>query len=203
MSDTFSFKIEVFTDSLLIAGSYDLPLYRRICDALNSRLHRFVTLRDASVAPIWKPQQSQRIPQVLVNLDSALLVAVIEEPQPPPDFLPTNLFRDTQPMMFFTSAFALRADFVKRSDMEIVTLLSELNDDFISLSSAAIFPLNGGMPLNRVSVSLSRAHIQALFAIALPPAPAVAEMAATDTEAPPVSAEQLPSEEGEAQAPAA
>ncbi|NTW01339.1 MAG: hypothetical protein HGA19_08500, partial [Oscillochloris sp.] len=86
MSDTFSFKIEVFTDALLITGSYDLPLYRRVSDVLNSRLHRFVTLRDATVAPIWKPQQSQPVHQLLVDLSSALLVAVVDEPSPPLGF---------------------------------------------------------------------------------------------------------------------
>ena len=168
MSETFSFKIEVFTDTLLITGNYDLPLYRRLSDALNSRLHRFVTLRNASVAPIWKPQQSQRVAQLLVDINSALLVAVIEEPSTPPGFVAPSPPRDTQPMMFFTAAFAMRADFHKRTDMEIVAMLGEMNDDFIPLSSVSIYPLHGGSSLTRGFVCLSRTCIQALFAVAAP-----------------------------------
>ncbi len=199
MSETFTFKIEVFTDTLLIAGSYDMPLYRRVSDAINSRLHRFVTLRDASVAPIWKPQQSQRVPQLMVDLTSALLVAVIEEPAPPPNFLAPAPLRDTQPMMFFTSAFAMRADFYKRTDMELVAMLGEMTDDFIPLSHVSIFPLNGGTALARTFVCLSRTRIQALFAVgapaASPPAPA--------PDSAPAPAEPPPAEEGEAPLPEA
>lgn len=184
MSDMFSFKIEVFTDSLLITGSYDLPLYRRVSDAINSRLHRFVTLNDASIAPILKPQQSQRVPQLMVDLSGALLVAVIEEPPPPPDFVAPAPPRDTQPMMFFTSAFALRADFYKRTDMELVAMLSEMTDDFIPLSNVSLFPLNGGPAQTRRFVCLSRTHIQALFAVGGPivnaPVPAPSPEAETE-----------------------
>jgi hypothetical protein len=168
MSDTFTFKIEVLTEALFISGSYDLPLYRRVSDAINSRLHRFVTLRDASVAPIWKAQQSQRVPQLLVDLSSALLVAVIDEPAPPPGFVAPAPPRDTQPMMFFTAAFAMRADFYKRTDMELIAMLGELTDDFIPLSNVAIYPLQGGAALARDFVCLSRAHIQALYAVGAP-----------------------------------
>lgn len=168
MSDTYTFTIEVLTDALSIVGSYDLPIYRRVSDAINSRLHRFVTLRDANVAPLWKPQQAQRVPQILVDLSGALLVATLEEPPPPPDFQPPVQPRDTQPMMFFTPAFAMRADFFKRSDMELVVLLSEMADDFIPLSNVMIFPLHGGAPISRGFVCLSRARIQALYAFGGP-----------------------------------
>jgi hypothetical protein len=178
MSETFTFKIEVFTDALLIAGSYDLPLYRRLSDAINSRLHRFVTLRDASVAPIWKPQQSQRVPQLQVDLGSALLVCVLEEPDAPPGFVSPAPLRDTQPMMFFTAAFAMRADFFKRTDMELVAMLDEMTDDFIPLSKVTIYPLHGGAPLSRSFVCLSREQIQAFYAVGAPitppPPPALA-----------------------------
>jgi hypothetical protein len=198
MSETFTFKVEVFTDSLLITGCYDLPFYRRLSDAINSRIHRFVTLRDASLAPIWKPQQSQRVPHLLVDLSGALLVAVIEEPPAPPDFVAPAPLRDTQPMMFFTSAFAIRADFYKRSDMELIPILSEMNDDFIPLSNVAIFPLNGGAALTRGFVCLSRSHIQALFAVAAPPAPAPQPDTTTEPveepEPEPDGAEELPPE---------
>lgn len=185
MSETFSFKIEVFTETLLITGSYDLPLYRRLSDALNSRLHRFVTLRNASVAPIWKPQQSQRVSQLLVDINSALLVAVIEEPLAPPGFIAPSPPRDTQPMMFFTAVFAMRADFYTRTDMELMSMLSEMNDDFIPLSTVSIYPLHGGAALTRGFVCLSRTRIQALFAIAAP----VTNASASPPEASPRSPE--------------
>jgi hypothetical protein len=168
MSDVYSFAIEVYTDALLITGSYDLPLYRRVSDALNSRLHRFITLRDATVAPLARPQQSQPVPQLLVDVSSAQLVAVINEPIPPPGFVAPAPPRDTQPMMFFTSTFAMRADFHKRNDMELVSMLSELEDQFIPLSAVTIFPLLGGSPQNRAFVCLSRLHIQALYAVGSP-----------------------------------
>lgn len=181
MTDTFAFTIEVYTDGLLIAGSYSLPLYRRVSDALNSRLHRYITLYDASVAPLWKPQQVQRVPQLLVDWGSALLVATIAEPPPPPGFIAPAPPRDTQPMMFFTPAFALRADFYKRTDMELSAMLSEATDDFIPLSNVSIYPLLGGPALSRAFVCLNRAHIHALYAVGaqiaslqLPPPPPVA-----------------------------
>jgi|GEM_PF-528692 len=168
MSDTYTFTVEVLTDALAIVGSYDLPIFRRVSDAINSRLHRFVTLRDASVAPIWKPQQAQPVPQILVDLNGALLVATLAEPAPPPGFQPAVQPRDTQPMMFFTSAFAMRADFFKRSDLELVAMLSDMSDDFIPLSNVTIFPLQNGGPVNRDFVCLSRARIQALYAVGAP-----------------------------------
>lgn len=195
MTDTFTFTIEVYTDNLLIAGSYSLPLYRRVSDALNSRLHRYITLYDASVAPLWKPQQIQRVPQLLVDWGSALLVATIAEPPPPPGFIAPAPPRDTQPMMFFTPAFALRADFFKRTDMELSAMLSEATDDFIPLSNVSIYPLQGGPALSRTFVCLNRAHIQALYAVGaqitslqLPTPPPVA------TAPPPAEPEPAPTE---------
>ncbi|MBX0327863.1 hypothetical protein K2Z83_09255 [Oscillochloris sp. ZM17-4] len=201
MSDTFSFKIEVFTDALQILGSYDLPLYRRVSDAINSRLHRFVTLRDASVAPIWKPQQSQRVPQLMVDLTSALLVAVIEEPPSPPGFVAPAPLRDTQPMMFFTSAFAMRADFYKRTDMELVAMLGEMTDDFIPLSNVSVFPLHGGAALSRGFVCLNRTSIQALFAVGAPITNAPVPAPVADVDLDPDLAEETPADDGEAPPP--
>jgi hypothetical protein len=165
MSDTYTFTVEVYTEALLITGSYDLPLYRRVSDAINSRLHRFITLRDASIAPLWKPQQSQRVPQLLVDWSGALLVATIAEPPAPTGFQAPAPPRDTQPMMFFTPAFALRADFYKRTDMELVGMLSEMTDDFLALSNVTIYPLHGGSALTRDFVCLNRLRIQALYAV--------------------------------------
>jgi hypothetical protein len=193
----YTFAIEVYTDALVITGRYDLPLYRRVSDALNSRLHRFITLRDASVAPLWKPQQGQSVPQLLVDVGSALLVAVISEPTPPPGFVAPAPPRDTQPMMFFTSTFAMRADFHKRNDMELVAMLGELEDQFIPLSAVTIFPLLGGTPQSRAFVCLSRQHIQALYVVGSPLARApVPAFAPQEPEAPAVPAEpEAPDEE--------
>lgn len=200
MSEHYTFTVEVYTDALVVTGSYDLPLYRRVSDALNSGLHRFITLRDASVAPLWRPQQAQRVPQILVDWSGALLVATIAEPPPPPDFHVPTLPRDTQPMMFFTSVFALRADFFKRTDMELVVMLSEMTDEFVPLSSVTIYPLQGGSPFGRDFVCLSRRRVQALYAIGaeiahapLPaPNPEVFVPPAVPTSPPPAESEPSP-----------
>lgn len=165
MSEQYTFTVEVYTDALVVTGSYDLPLYRRVSDALNSGLHRFITLRDASVAPLRRPQQAQRVPQILVDWSGSLLVATIAEPPPPPDFHAPNPPRDTQPMMFFTSQFALRADFFKRTDVELIVMLSEMTDEFVPLSAVTIYPMQGGAPFNREFVCLNRRRVQALYAI--------------------------------------
>ncbi len=195
MTNTFSFKIEVFTNGLVIFGTYDLPFYRRLSDALNSRIHRFIALREAGVAPLAKPQQLQRVAHLLVDLNQALLVTVLEEPDPPADFVAPSPPRDTQPMMFFTPLFAIRADFYKRSDMEISTMLSEMTDDFIALSSVAVFPLGGGATLQRSFVCLNRNHVHALFAVAAPP-PATPPPPPVEVEAAPEvdGVEDLPEE---------
>lgn len=165
MSESYTFTIEVYTDTLQISGSYDLPLYRRVSDAINSRLHRFITLRDATVAPLWKPQQLQRVPQILVDWSGALLVATVAEPPPPPGFSAPAPPRDTQPMMFFTPAFALRADFFKRTDIELTTMIGEMTDDFFPLSNVTIYPLQGGGSVSRTFVCLNRHRLQALYAV--------------------------------------
>ncbi len=184
MTDTYTFTIEVYTEALLITGSYDLPLYRRVSDAINSRLHRFVTLRDASIAPLWKPQQSQRVPQLLVNWSDALLVATLAEPEPPPGFQAPTPPRDTQSMMFFTPAFALRANFYMRTDMELVSMLSEMTDDFLALSNVTVYPLHGGSSFGREFVCLNRLRIQALYAVGAQIAHA--PLPAANLEAPPI-----------------
>lgn len=190
----YTFTIEVYTAALQVTGSYELPLYRRVSDALNSRLHRYIALRDATVGPLGRPQHAQRVPQILVDWSDALLVATLSEPPAPPGFQTPAPPRDTQPMMFFTAAFALRADFYKRTDMELVEMLGEMTDDFISLSNVTVFPLQGGAPIPRAFVCLNRHRVQALYAVgaqilnapvpaSLDPAPAPAPFV---TPAPPV-----------------
>ncbi|MFV9504124.1 MAG: hypothetical protein AB4911_06120 [Oscillochloridaceae bacterium umkhey_bin13] len=164
-ADRFTFTIEVYTDALTISGSYDLPLYRRVSDAINSRMHRFIALRDAAVAPLGRPQHAQRVPQILVDWSDALLVATLAEPDPPPGFSVPAPPRDTQPMMFFTSTFALRADFYKRTDMQLVEMFGEMTDDFLALRNVNLYPHQGGQPISRAFVCLNRHRIQAMYAV--------------------------------------
>lgn len=201
MNDNYTFTIEIYTTALVFTGSYDLPLYRRVSDALNSRMHRFIALRDAAIAPMGRPQHAQRVPQILVDWSDALLVATVAEPPAPPGFQSPAPLRDTQPMMFFTAAFAMRADFFKRNDMQLVEMLSEMTDDFIALSNVQIYPHSGGAPLNRDFVCLNRQRIQALYVvgaqIANAPVPASLDppMPRQPAPPPPPQAPVLPSEE--------
>jgi hypothetical protein len=194
----YTFTIEIYTDALQVTGSYDLPLYRRVSDALNSRMHRYIALRDASVGPLGKPQHAQRVPQILVDWSDALLVATVSEPEPPPGFTVPAPPRDTQPMMFFTPAFALRADFYKRTDMELVEMLGEMTDDFISLRNVTIYPLQGGAPSSRAFACLNRHRVQALYAvgaqIANAPVPASLDPAPAPPLAPPPPPVPIPDE---------
>jgi len=162
----YTFRIEVYTNGLLISGSYDLPLYRRVSGALNSGIYRYITLYDATIAPLTHPQHIKRVSQLLVDWSSALLVAVLDEPPPPADFQTEEpARRDTQPMMFFTPAFALRADFYKRPDLSMGETLERMSEDFMSVTAVQIFPLNGGQPVAREFACLSRNHIQAMYTI--------------------------------------
>lgn len=190
----YLFKIEVYTNGLLITGSYELPIYRRVSDALNSRIRRFLMLNDATIAPFGKPQQAQRVPQLLVDWGNAILVAVLEEPAPPEGFQAPAPVRDLQPVMFFTPALAVRASFSKRPDMDLGTILDETSDDFVALSGVQIFQLSGGAPISRDFVCLSRNHIHALYAVAAPTPtptspPAPPEEPTTAEEPPPAEEE--------------
>lgn len=187
MSDGFTFTVEIFTPTLLCTGSYTLPLYRRVSDALNNRMSRFINLHDVSIAPLWRPQQAQRLPQALVAWGDALLVAVLAEPEPPPDYRMPAPPRATLPVMFFTSEFAVRAEMYRRPDVELEEMLTELADDFIPLRNVTIFPINGGAPLRRSFVCLAQRAIQALYSVRnlaqpepAPEAPAAATNPAPD-----------------------
>ncbi|ABY33312.1 MAG: hypothetical protein KatS3mg054_1139 [Chloroflexus sp.] len=165
MNDGFTFTVEIFTPTLLCTGSYTLPMYRRVSDALNNRLSRFVNLHDVSIAPLWRPQQAQRVQHALVAWGDALLVAVLAEPEPPPDYHPVAPPRETHPVMFFTAEFAVRAEMYKRPDMDLEEMLSGLTDDFIPLRNVTIFPINGGAPLHRSFVCLAQRAIQVLYSV--------------------------------------
>jgi hypothetical protein len=164
----YTFRIEVFTTGLFIVGSYELPLYRRLSDALNGDPRRYLTLRDAAVAPLSYPQQAQRVPELLVERAEALLVAVIEEPPPPPDYYSrdeverSQVPRAAQPMLFFTAAFAVRGHFYQRPDLGLAEALERSSDDFLPLSNVQVFPLAGGQATTRGFACLNRARINAL-----------------------------------------
>jgi hypothetical protein len=171
----YLFKVEIYTDGLLITGSFELPFYRRVSDAINSRIKRYLNLSDATVAPLSKPQQVQRVPNLLVDWGSAMLVAVLEEPAPPEGYQSPAPLRDMQPVMLFTPALALRANFAKRPDLDLGTVLDEMSDDFVALSGVQIFPLLGGAPASRETVCLNRNYIHALYAVAPPTPPPAPE----------------------------
>ncbi len=191
----YTFRVEIYTDGLLIIGSYDLPLYRRVSDALNSRLHRYITLYDTTIAPQSRPNQIQRVPQMLVDWGRALLVATLEEPEPPEDYQPNaTLARNSQSMMFFTLAFALRASLHKRPDLDLGQMLDQLTDDFIPLSDAQIFPLVGGQPVTRRFVCLHRDQIQAMYTLDAAATPKLAP-AAQPAPAETLADEQMTSDE--------
>ena len=86
MSDMYTHRIEIYTTSLLIAGAYDLAIYRRASDAINGEQRRYIPLRDATIAPLERPQQAQRVPSLLADRGEALLVATIAEAAPPEDY---------------------------------------------------------------------------------------------------------------------
>ncbi len=180
MNDHFTFTVEVFTSTLVCTGSYTLPLYRRVSDALNNRMSRFINLRDVSIAPLWRPQLAQRVSSALVAWGDALLVAVLAEPEPPPDYRLSVPPRDTEPIMFFTSEFAVRAELYKRPGIDIEEMLSELTDDFIPLRNVTIFPINGGPTLHRSFVCLAQRAIQALYPVRTPGSPASEQSPAVD-----------------------
>jgi hypothetical protein len=180
MSEAYTYRIEVFTSGLLIAGLYDMPIYRRISDALNGDLRRYLVLRDASVAPLAHPQQAQRVPELLVDRSEALLVTVIEEPPAPPEYYGrdeldrSQVSRAAQPMLFFTAAFVLRGHFFKRPDISLAEALERSNDDFLPMSGVQVYPLGGGPALSRSFACLSRQRISALCPVpgsapAMPP----------------------------------
>lgn len=197
MSEVYTYRIEVFTSGLLIAGSYDMPIYRRISDALNGDLRRYLALRDATVAPLAQPQQGQRVPELLVDRTEALLVTVIEEPPAPPEYYRrdeldrSQVSRATQPMLFFTAAFVLRGDFFKRPEVSLAESLERSADDFLPLSNVQIYPLGGGAALNRSFACLSRQRISALCPVP-GSAPIIAPMAVPPPPPPPLPDEAAP-----------
>lgn len=182
----YTFHIEIFTTGLVIRGAYDLPIYRRISDALNGEQRRYMILRNATLAPLAHANQVQHVAELLVDRTEMLIVATLDEPEPPKDYYNsvelerTPQPRDTQEMLFFTSHFALRGRLHKRPDFSLMETLERITDDFVPLSDVHIFPLDGnGQPASHAFACLNRAHLTALCAVPnpslpSPPAPAIA-----------------------------
>jgi hypothetical protein len=175
MSDIYTHRIEIYTASLLIAGSYDLTIYRRVSDAINGEQRRYIPLRDATIAPLERPQQVQRVPSLLVDRGEALLVATLAEAAPPDDYPREEQLRGVAPIttMLFTAAFVVRATLHTRPDMPLAEALERITDDFVPLRNVQVFPLVGGFPpLTRDFAALARSRIVALYQLdASAPAP--------------------------------
>jgi hypothetical protein len=175
MSDIYTHRIEIYTTSLVIAGSYDQAIYRRVSDSINGEQRQYIPLRDATVAPLERAQQAQRVPSLLVDRVKALLVATVQEATPPPDYPRDEQLRGVVPIvaMFFTSAFVVRATFHKRPDLTLSEAIERITDDFVPLRNIQVFPLLSGFPpLTRDFAALARAQIVALYQLADAPAPA-------------------------------
>jgi hypothetical protein len=195
MSDIYTHRIEIYTASLVIAGAYDLTIYRRVSDAINGEQRQYIPLRDATIAPLERPQQAQRVASLLTDRAKALLVATIEEATPPPDYPRDEQMRGVVPIvaMFFTSAFVVRATFHKRPDLTLPEAIERITDDFVPLRQVQVFPLTSGFPpLTRDFAALARAQLVALYQVAEapPPAPAAPTEGAEPPEVPVAASEQ-------------
>ena len=170
MTDIYTHHIEIYTSSLVIAGSYDLTIYRRVSDAINGEQRRFVPLREATIAPLERIQQAQHVPHLLVDREDAVLVATVREAPPPTHYPREEQLRGVVPVgaMLFTDAFVVRGTFYKRPDLTLPEMLERVTDDFVPLSNVQVFPLLGGAARNHDFAALARSQIVALFQIAEP-----------------------------------
>ncbi|MBK9714024.1 MAG: hypothetical protein IPO81_22385 [Kouleothrix sp.] len=173
MSDLYTHRIEIYTSSLIISGSYDLPIYRRVSDAINGEQRRYLPLRDATIAPLERAQQIQRVASLLADRGEALLIATLAEAAPPESYPREEQLRGVVPItaMLFTSAFVVRATMHKRPDLSLTETLERITDDFVPLRNVQLFPLLGGFaPIARDFAALARARIVALYPLDTPPA---------------------------------
>lgn len=162
----FTFRLEIYIGQLLISGNYEMLVYRRLSDALNSDLQRYISLKSAIVAPVDRPQKAERLKELLIDRHQIILVAPLKEPEPPPDFIPPpNIVRDQQQVMFFSAGFAVRGNFFTRPNLTLVETLNQTTDSFIPLNHVRVAPLDGRQPFSRDFVCLGRNHIQASYLI--------------------------------------
>lgn len=169
MTEIYTHRIELYTSSLIISGAYDLPIYRRISDAINGEQRRYIPLRDAMIAPLERAHQAQHVPHLLVDRGEVLLVVTLEEAQPPENYPREEQIRDVVPVaaMFFTAPFVVRATFHKRPDLSLTETLERITDDFVPLSNIHVFPLLSAFPpLTRDFAALARTRIVALYQLA-------------------------------------
>lgn len=193
MTNIFTHTIEIYTTSLVIAGSYDLAIYRRVSDAINGEQYRYMTLRDATIAPLERTQQAQRVPHLLVDRSEALLVTTLHEAAPPPDYPREEQLRGVVPVaaMFFTTAFVVRGTFHKRPNLSLLETLERFTEDFMPLRNVQVFPLLNTFPsIAREFAAVARNRIVALYQLA-------------DTSAPPHQLAPQPEPEPAAQQPPA
>ena len=177
MSELYTHRIELYTTTLTMAGAYDLSIYRRVSDAINGEQRRYIPLRDASIAPLERAQQAQRVPMLLADRSEALLVATLAEATPPADYPREEQLRGVVPVtaMLFTQAFVVRATMHKRPDLSLPEALERITDDFVPLSNVQIFPLLGNFaPIARDFAALALSRIVALYQVDQPPAPPAA-----------------------------
>jgi hypothetical protein len=198
MNDIYTHRIEIYTASLVIAGAYDLTIYRRVSDAINGEQRRYIPLRDATIAPIERAQQAQQVPHLLVDRREALLVATLHEAAPPSDYAREEQMRGVVPIvaMFFTATFVVRATFYKRPDLSLPEALERFNDEFVPLRNIQVFPLLSSFPpLQRDFAALARERIVAFYQVAElpPPAPPPVE-SEPEAEAEPAAVEEPPDE---------
>jgi hypothetical protein len=192
MSEVYTHRIEIYTASLVIAGAYDLAIYRRVSDAINGEQRHYIPLRDATIAPLERPQQVQRVPSLLADRGEALLVATVAEAAPPADYLREEQLRGVVPITakLFTAAFVVRATLHKRPDLPLAEALERITDDFVPLRNVQVFPLLGGFaPIQRDFAAIARTRIVALYPVDAPASPAESEQAA------PAEAAQIPAEQ--------
>jgi hypothetical protein len=169
VSEVYTHRIEIYTTSLVIGGAYDLTIYRRVSDAINGEQRRYIPLRDATIAPMERVQQAQRVPHLLVDRGEALLIATLQEATPPSDYARDEQIRGVVPItaMFFTTAFVVRATFHKRPDLMLPEALELLTDEFVPLRGIQVFPLLSSFPpLTRDFAVLARSRIVALYQVA-------------------------------------
>jgi hypothetical protein len=186
----FTHRIEIYTSSLIISGAYDLAIYRRVSDAINGEQRQYITLRDATIAPLERPQQVQRVPQLLVDRAKTLLIATLEEATPPEDYPREEQLRGVVPItaMLFTAAFVIRATLHKRPDLTLHETIERFNEDFMPLRTVQVFPLLSGFPpLTRTFAALACSQIVAVYEIDAP-APAAPP---ADLEAPARPADEM------------
>jgi hypothetical protein len=201
MSEIYTHRVEIYTSTLVIAGAYDLAIYRRASDAINGEQRRYIPLRDATVAPIERAQQAQHVPHLLVDRSEALLVATLQEATPPGDYAREEQVRGVVPVvaMFFTTTFVVRATFYKRPDLSLSEALERFTDNFVPLRNIQVFPLLSTFPpLARDFAALARDRIVALYQVAealAPPAPPAPPPAAPTQTAPEAEAASPPDEE--------